>query len=363
MRFSAFFTCFIVCYLSISNLEMGFSVYMRIVAFVVFYLAFFIVTSEPPKTFSLSHKRLFYLQIILALVLTYFDSNDIVAVLFLIISTQLPVRFKKIQSFIIIIFISAIYYFILISNDRDNAFFELQIYFSLQIFGYLSIYNYLREEDLKNKFSSINQELISTRVLLKQSSEREERLRISRDLHDVIGHKLTSLSINTEVIFHKSPDDLKPILKLQLEQSKDILSDLRAFVKEERKKDVFDFEKAVLNIFDKLPGCTIEFILNVVIRNTDLKIQLLYCIQEGISNAIRHSKAKKFILKIDIVEEILLIKLENDVNENIKEVVKGSGLIGMQERLERFNGSIETLNLNGEFILKITVKKSFNSYS
>ncbi|KJZ09281.1 hypothetical protein TW85_22375 [Marinomonas sp. S3726] len=363
MRMSAFFTCFIVCYLSISNLEMSLSVYMRISAFIVFYLAFFIVTSEPPKKFSFFHKNLFYFQILLLLILTYFDRNDIVAVLFLIVATQLPIRFDKLKSFIIIVFISAIYYLILINNGRENALFELQIYFSLQVFGYLSIYNFLREEDLKDKLSKINQELIATRALLKQSSEREERLRISRDLHDVIGHKLTSLSINIEVIFHNSSDDLKPILKLQLEQSKDILSDLRAFVKEERKKDVFDFQEAVLNIFDKLPGCTVEVISNLAIRNSDLKIQLLYCIQEGVSNAIRHSKAKNFILKIDSLEGSIVIRLENDMHESIKNVVKGSGLTGMLERLERFNGSIETLSLDGRFILKITVKNSFNSFS
>jgi signal transduction histidine kinase len=48
----------------------------------------------------------------------------------------------------------------------------------------------------------LNSELRATRALLAESSRIAERMRIARDLHDLIGHHLTALSLNLEVASH-----------------------------------------------------------------------------------------------------------------------------------------------------------------
>jgi len=48
----------------------------------------------------------------------------------------------------------------------------------------------------------LNAELRATRALLAESSRMSERLRISRELHDLLGHHLTALSLNLEVAGH-----------------------------------------------------------------------------------------------------------------------------------------------------------------
>lgn len=354
MRLSALFTCILVCYVSVSNVENNIEIWLKIMGFVIFFLAFITVTSKPANEFSNTFRVLFFIQITVSLVLSYFDTNDVVAVIFLIISTQLPARFSNLTSLLIIAFMSLSHYLMQLSANNQDALFNFQIYSSLQLFGYFAVDKFLKEEVLKNRLSRINEELIATRFFLKQSSEREERLRISRDLHDVVGHKLTALSMNLEVSYHKSTDFLKPALKNHIEQSKEILSDIRIFVQEERKKNNFNFETAINEIFEKLPNCDLEMKSIQLIQNHELKEQLLLCLQEGISNGIRHGKAKRFVLTMIRRKEKLILLLENKV-DNRQKVIKGSGLNGMTERLGKFQGEVEAINEDGIFRLEISV--------
>ena len=48
----------------------------------------------------------------------------------------------------------------------------------------------------------LNAELRATRALLAESARVNERTRISRELHDLLGHHLTALSLNLEVASH-----------------------------------------------------------------------------------------------------------------------------------------------------------------
>src|SRR5262249_25114359 len=62
------------------------------------------------------------------------------------------------------------------------------------------------ESDLRQDQARINAELVSTRELLRESSKLGERLRISRELHDSVGHHLTALCLHLEAALNVSPD-------------------------------------------------------------------------------------------------------------------------------------------------------------
>ncbi len=74
----------------------------------------------------------------------------------------------------------------------------------------------------------LNQQLIATRSLLSQSSQHQERVRIARDLHDILGHQLTALSLQLEVLSHKVPDEIKPDVEQSKQVSKELLASIRA---------------------------------------------------------------------------------------------------------------------------------------
>src|SRR4030095_15871945 len=90
------------------------------------------------------------------------------------------------------------------------------------------------EAAARDELATVNRELLSTRALLAESSRVEERLRISRDLHDTLGHHLTALSLQLDVASRltegKAADHVRQahaIAKLLLSDVRNVVSELR----------------------------------------------------------------------------------------------------------------------------------------
>ena len=355
LRISALITCSVLCYICLSSLNFGVEFILKLCAFMTFYLAFFIVTATPPTNSPPRNKLLLLYQLLMALSLIQSDSNYIAGTLLVFIATQLPIRFSRPQAFLIIVFISATHYVITYSDPLEYAFNSVIIYLMLQFFGYFAVDSLLREELTKEELSCINKELMATRYMLKATSEQKERLRISRDLHDVVGHQLTSLALNLEVSHYKVPDPYKPLIKGNLEQARNTLSEMRSVVKEMRNAENFNLEERFSALFEHLPNCelTLEFIEDI--HDLTLKQQIIHCLQEGVSNAIRHGNAKQFTLTSSRENKLLTFSLiDNGEANSIKAF--GSGLNGMKERLMAFHGEVELTHTAKGCSLKIQAK-------
>jgi len=354
LRISALITCSILCYICLANLSFGVEFLLKLVAFITFYCSFFIVTSTPPTFFPLKNKFLLLYQAIVALILVKYDSDYIAATLLVFVATQLPIRFSRLHAFFIILSISATHFVITYNDPSEYAFNSVIIYLMLQFFGFFAIDSLLREELTKEALSSINKELLATRYMLKESSERKERLRISRDLHDAIGHQLTSLALNLEVSHYKVPEDYKPQIKKNLEQAKTLLSEVRSVVKEMRNAEQFNLEERFSALFEQLPKCELKIESTEKVHELFLKQQIMFCLQEGVSNAIRHGKADSFTLSSFKKDKHLTFTLA-DNGENLSINKFGSGLTGMKERLADFEGIVELIQEPNGCILKIQV--------
>src|SRR5215470_18132869 len=68
-----------------------------------------------------------------------------------------------------------------------------------QVFTVLMSHATAREAIARNDLTKLNAELRATQQLLVDSSQVSERMRIARELHDLVGHHLTGLSLNLEV--------------------------------------------------------------------------------------------------------------------------------------------------------------------
>ena len=77
-------------------------------------------------------------------------------------------------------------------------------YGSFQAFAALTAYYARRAEHANTELLATNAQLLSTRSLLEESARRQERLKLSLELHDVAGHKLTALKLNLQLLLRNA---------------------------------------------------------------------------------------------------------------------------------------------------------------
>jgi len=372
LQLSALLTWSLVSYISLNKLNVSLELSSEFVwkstALVSFIILFFSnILSKSVVKFSLA----LALQIILVWLLIYHDKYQIIPILLVLITTQLPAYFSRMQSLLIILFINIVYYFILITAQPEQSIFTVLIFLLLQVFGFSTIEITLREQLARENLAAINQELIATRFMLKESTQKQERLRISRDLHDVLGHQLTALTLNLEITSHKVPDEHKNAANDNLRQAKQLLDDVRNVVKEMRSKEQFDLIASTKTLFQQLPKCQFSILAKstspndseLTINSLTLKNQLFHCLQEGISNALRHGHANSFNLSLNKDNDRITLELQDNgsgIVTDVSSVEFGSGLLGMNERLKDFNGSAKLIKTPKGCLLQLQVTDSYD---
>lgn len=355
---SALFTWSLVTFISLKYSSINIEFFIRAAALLIFIVLFSLnIFSDDRANHPRKVKIRIAIEIILVWFLIYYDHNNVAAILLVLIATQLGQLFSKRRSLALLVIINVGYF--LLMNPSEQGLLGVVIFFFLQLFAYSSIEIMIRAEQAKEKISEINKELLATRFMLKESSQRKERLRISRDLHDVIGHQLTALSLNLEVSCHKVSDEFKPMLQGHLKQAKTLLSDVREVVKEMRDAEQFDLIDSLSAMVEQLPDCQLTVEVSHPINSLALKQQLLFCLQEGITNALKHGKAEHLILNITQHEEKLMIALTDNGTKAVQKG-NGHGLVGMKERLLAFNGEVELIPNSTGFTLKITVEDYYD---
>jgi signal transduction histidine kinase len=331
LHFSGFITWSVICYLSLVNLDFGQTFVLKFLAFIIFYLSFAWIIFSDKRAESKVNKLLLVVEVVTVLLLISSDTYNVAAILLVLIATQLPSMFTRKKALLLMFLITVAHFSIVYNGSFISGFFQVIIYFMLQVFGFSAIETILREAKAKEELAAINQELLATRFMLKASSQKQERLRISRDLHDAIGHQLTALSLNLEVAKHKVSEEFKPLLQENLQLAKTLLSNVR------------------------------QVISSPDINSLQLRQQLMFCLQEGVSNALRHGKANLFTLACEKMSNSLVINLYDNGtvttknNENF-----GSGLAGMNERLIDFSGKVALITNESGCTLKIQVEDCYD---
>ena len=75
-------------------------------------------------------------------------------------------------------------------------------HFAFQLFALFTIHTAHSEREARQQLAAVNAELQVTAGLLDINSRTSERLRIARDVHDLLGHHLTALTLNLEIASH-----------------------------------------------------------------------------------------------------------------------------------------------------------------
>src|SRR5258705_2180852 len=106
------------------------------------------------------------------------------------------------------------------------------------------------ERTAREQLARANAELHATRALLAEDSRVAERLRISRDLHDMLGHHLTALSLQLEVASRLASGPASERVAEAHAITRLLLSDVRDVVSRLRESSRFDLASAIRGLAD-----------------------------------------------------------------------------------------------------------------
>ena len=227
------------------------------------------------------------------------------------------------------------------------------------IFALIMVNTAEKERQSKEHANQLNRELLATQNLLSQASQQEERVRIARNIHDLLGHHLTALTINLQVASRITEGDAKEKIDTCHGLAKLLLSDVREAVSEIREKSDVKLKDALMELFKNLPRLKIQlhFDDNLHINEVNTADTIIKCIQECLTNTLKHSTADQLVLNIDKTEQGVSVNL-SDNGRPIKHFNMGNGLKGMSERVMQIGGKISFTPDQRGFHTSITIPQA-----
>ena len=199
----------------------------------------------------------------------------------------------------------------------------------------------------KNKQENLEGQLETARERISQLVVHEERQRIARDLHDTLGQKLSMIGLKSDLavrLVEKNPEqaiaeikDIRQTASIALKEVRELVANMRSVsIAEElvRVKQILDAAEIDVTI----TGNDVST-LNIPTLSESV---IAMCLKEAVNNIVKHSKANHCLISItQSNNEVQLIVYDDGVGFNTELRHAGNGLIGMRERLEFINGTLE----------------------
>ena len=216
------------------------------------------------------------------------------------------------------------------------------LFLAVSLFAFMSGVVGLRQNEARDQLRKVNSELRATQALLADNTRIAERVRIARELHDLVGHHLTALTLNLEVATHLVEGKALEHVQQAHSLAKLLLADVREVVSEMRLDDKVDLSAALQTLVTGMPEPRIHLDLPLEHALTDpVRAQvLLRCAQEIITNSVRHARADNLWINLGHDSGEVTLSARDD-GQGVKTITPGNGLNGMSERLEGLGGGLE----------------------
>lgn len=185
-----------------------------------------------------------------------------------------------------------------------------------------------------------NEDLMAAREEMAQLAIAEERSRMTRDLHDILGHSLTVITVKAQLAGRLvATDESRAAAEIaDIERlAREALTDVRATIAGKREvnlaPELVNARAALLsaNIDAEVPYALDE----VPTANREL---FGWTVREGVTNVLRHSKASRCVISLRAGS----VEVHDDGVGAAPEDLDGNGLRGLRERVSAAGGSIET---------------------
>jgi len=216
------------------------------------------------------------------------------------------------------------------------------------------------QKDLKNIYDQLVVEyrkLKRTVYESDQAARLEERTKIARDIHDSVGHKLTALLMQLEMVSLKEKNEniqiLKQLARESLEETRDAVKALRFGEHEGIATVLHLIRKLESESHIHIHFTTKQGVLSTKLSNKQ-SIVLYRTIQEALTNAMRHAQSRE--VKV-VLGKTAIGDFEFTITNTIYEqhpIKKGFGLTNMEERLKEIGGKLQIYQVDHTFIVNGT---------
>lgn len=183
----------------------------------------------------------------------------------------------------------------------------------------------------------------------------EERLHISRELHDSLTHQISVIKVQAEVAVHLARKRGEPVPEALLairDAGREAARELRATLQALRDDDASSDDKNPPFGLDDVPGLVervrmggLDATLTIEGQRQDLPIAVhrtaYRIVQESLTNITRHADAASTRVRIDYRPETLVVRVDDDgPTSSSSALVPGVGLLGMRERVTALGGRL-----------------------
>lgn len=263
------------------------------------------------------------------------------------------------------LFVSTIWYWSL--YDDTDALLQFIPAMVVMLFIPFALIVGRRSKELRQKLNLANEEI-------SRLSKNEERQRISRDLHDTLGHTLSLITLKSELaekLILKQPEravqevrDIQATSRAALRQVRELVSGMSAV----KLRDEVDQAKRILAAAGivlergesdwerELPSPLLDNILGM-------------CLRESVTNIVKHSRARVCTVRLEWEPgKLKLIVMDDGIGVSKSSeaagprppdigdgLVGGNGLRGMRERLKLIDGDLVLESVGRGTVLTFTV--------
>ncbi len=210
-------------------------------------------------------------------------------------------------------------------------------------------------------------ELHTVRGELARRAVTEERLRLARDLHDLLGQTLTLITLKTELagrLVEKEPE--RAVREIQQVEgvARKALRQVREAVAGYRQPTLLgELDGAREMLSAAGIACTVDHSAQVLPPSIDSV--LAWAVREGVTNVIRHSRAHKCTIRVKSENGTVRAEVINDEHREQASTLArtGSGLAGLTERVAAQDGRVEVgpVRIGGESNFRLSVELPMKS--
>ncbi|WP_163099219.1 sensor histidine kinase [Peribacillus alkalitolerans] len=205
----------------------------------------------------------------------------------------------------------------------------------------------------RNEMGQLEEKLEDANKRISELVKLEERQRIARDLHDTLGQKLSLIGLKSDLaskLIQKDPDQARFELKDVQQTARTALNEVRKMVSQMRG---ITLKEELVLVRQILKAAQIKYIgpEQISLNNVPILTEniLSMCLKEAVTNVVKHSGASTCEIQIEQSINETVVTVQDNGSDNVKEAdfCRGNGLLGMRERLEFVNGSLEIVCQDG----------------